>query len=633
MNRYPLWRYILLLVIIVLGMIYASPMLYGEDYAVQIAAKNSQKLSTSLSDNIAEILQQQNIPVKSIALKTGFYLVRLTDESYQAKAQNILEAGLTQYGDYSVALNLAPRTPEWLQALGATPMKLGLDLRGGIHFLLEVKVDQMVKETIKSDMRAMTDKLRDERIRYSGIRLANNNTISVSFKSAEARDQALSLFKGQFDSATFAFDTSDSKSSYYLTATMPQDAIVKLQQSAITQNINVLRTRVDALGISQPIINQQGKNQISVDLPGVQDMAQAKSLIGAMATIRLQLNVKSTGWQDGLAKAQEAQKTGVVPFGLTLYDYNGQPVLVQNQVILQGSDILSATSTVDENGRPAVSLRVGGNSVSAFNRITGENIGQYLAVIYTTRTTEKSLVDGKVMSKSVTKESVINNAVINGALGNQFIIQGLSSPQYASDLALQLRSGAYVAPVEFVQEKSVGPTLGKQNIRHGALSCAVGSLVVIIFMAFYYGLFGLISNLALILNIILVVALMSVLGATLTLPGIAGIVLTVGMAVDANVLINERIREELRNGVTPQASIHAGYARAFSTIVDANVTTLIVAMVMYALGTSDVKGLAVTLILGLMTSMLTAIFFTRAIVNLIYGRSQVKSLSIGIKVK
>lgn len=620
MNRYPLWRYVLMVAILVFGVIYALPNLYGEDPAIQIIAKESAPIPSELLANVRSVLDAHHIPYLSVDanLASNTMLVRFKNTEDQLKAQDLVEA--TVGGQYSVALNLAPRTPEWLRAIGAKPMRLGLDLSGGIHFLMRVNTDAMQKERLNSDQHSMSMQLQSGDVRYAGIVL-NGNALTIRFRDEVSRDQGLRLLKQNFPE----YDFTAIKGSSYLSAALQKPALDKIIQEAVAQNITTLGNRVNALGVAEPVIMQQGRNDISVDLPGIQDMARAKNMIGKVATIRMQL-------VDTEHDAAQAASTGIVPFGTTLYRLENQPYLLKNQVVLSGQSILNATTTIGEDGRPAVSIRTGGSAVSYFNKITAENIGKPLAVVYTETQVEKKIVNGQVVTTQKQIERLINVATINTALGNSFQITGLSSPQYAQDLALLLRSGAYTAPISYVSERLLGPTLGKENIEMGKRSCEVAAIVIIIFMVLYYRLFGLIANFALVSNLILLIAIMSVLGFTLTLPGIAGIVLTVGMAIDANVLIYERIREELRVGMSPQASIHAGYGRAFSTIVDANVSTLIVAAVLYSLGTGAVQGLAVTLAIGLLISMVTAIFFTRAIVNLIYGRRVVKTLSIGIKV-
>lgn len=624
MNHYSIWRYILIVILVSLGVLYALPNLYGDDPAVQVSIKGGEPLPSTLLSSIETVLQQQHIPFKSVVVDGSDYLIRLINPETQAKAQDVIQATL---GDsYIVALNLAPRTPAWLQALGAQSMKLGLDLRGGIHFLYQVDVENMQKERVKNDMRAMGDQLRNSSIRYMAILPTNNGTaLSLHFTDQSSRDQALSLIQKNFSDYTA---TSNQFGSYYLlNLVMMPDALQKLKEYAVSQNITILNRRINALGVSEPVIAQQGADQISIDLPGIQDTARAKEQIGAVATVRFQL-------VDTDHDASTVAQTGLVPFGDTLYHFNGNPVLLKNQIVLNGSSITSATSAFDQNGRPAVSITVGGDGVDYFNQVTGNNIGKPMATIYLQTEIQKKLVNGEIQLESHQVEKIINIATIQGALGRDFQIMGLDSTGYARDLALQLQSGAYAAPLVAVEEQVVGPSMGQQNIAMGVKACEIGSLFVFLFMLFYYRVFGLVADLALTLNVVFVVAIQSLLGFTMTLPGIAALVLTVGMAVDANVLINERIREELRLGMSPQAAIAAGYDRAFTTIIDANVTTLIVASVLFSLGTGPVQGFAVTLTIGLLTSMLTSIFFTRSIINLIYGRKHhLKTLSIGMRVK
>lgn len=620
MNRYPLWRYILIVILIVLGFLYALPNLYGEDPAIQISNKNGDAIPAQVLSQVSSALNAQQISFSSIKPEAHSVLIRFLDPNDQLKAQDVIQATLGE--DYSVALNLATRTPAWLLAIGAQPMQLGLDLRGGIHFLLYVDTDALIKHTQEGDIQSFGQQLRDARIRYTQL---NNlpSGIQIQFQNAESQQAALSLLEGRFPNYTFSAQTVNGM--LYVNGVVTAQNLQTMRQYAIDQNLFILRKRVNELGVGEPVIQQQGADHISVDLPGIQDSAQAKDIIGKVATIQLQL-------VDMQADAAAAARTGVTPLGDTLYQTDNGPILLKSQAILTGSSIISASSIVGDNGKPAVSVRVSGSEIPEFNKVTGDNVNKLMAVVYIETATVKSLENGKVVSRQKQVAKVINVANIEEALGSSFQITGLESAQYAENLALLLRSGAYPAPVSFVQERVVGPSLGKENIHMGVLSTEIGSLLVIAFMAFYYAAFGLIADVALLLNIVFIVAILSILGATLTLPSIAGIVLTVGMAVDANVLINERIREELRVGMSPQAAIAAGYARAFATIVDANVSTLIVAVVLLALGSGSVQGFAVTLIIGLLTSMVTAIFFTRAIVNLTYGRrTHLTKLSIGMK--
>lgn len=627
MNQYPLWRYILIIMLIAFGALYAAPNLYGTDPAIQIQPKSGQAVSADAVNQIKTVLSQQAIsPIAMTQQSTGL-LIRFRDSEDQLKAQGFIQALLGAQN--TVALNLAPKTPHWLLALGAEPMKLGLDLRGGIHFLFRVDTAAMLTERLNSDIHSIGDALRKANIRYAHIALSApteqnpQGGIIIAFRTSEDRDQGLALLQKQNLYSDYQFASSQKNDRYFVNASFLQQAAINLEEQAVTQNLTTLRNRVNELGVSEPVIQQQGKDQISVDLPGIQDTARAKEIIGKVATLRFQL-------EDMQNDPVAAANSGIVPFGDTLYQYQGSPILLKNEVVLHGTSILSAATITGDDGRPAVSIRAGGSEVSQFNQITAENINKPMATVYIETKAVQQIVDGKVVTTEKQFPKIINIANIRNALGNTFQIMGLESNYAAKNLALLLRSGAYTAPIVAISENTIGPSLGKDNIRAGTLACEMGLLVVALFMLFYYGLFGLIADIALTLNVVFIVAIMSILGATLTLPGIAAIVLTVGMAVDANVLIYERIREELRNGISPQASIFAGYERAFVTIVDANVTTLIVAIILFALGTGSVQGFAVTLIIGLLTSMVTAIFFTRAAVNLIYGKRRVERLSIGI---
>lgn len=630
MNQYSLWRYILIIILILFGVVYAAPNLYGTDPAIQIQPKSGKPVAEKALTEIQTTLSAQHISVVSIAQQSSGLLIRFKNNEDQLNAQNVLQALLPN--GYSIALNLAPRTPRWLQILGAHPMKLGLDLRGGIHFLYQVDVSAMLKERLNSDSHSIAEQLRNAQIRYANLSLISSNEdnssngLKIVFRSKQDCDQALRFLQNKNNYQDYQWSQSEQGDQYFLTALFLQQAAVALQEQAVTQNLTTLSNRVNELGVSEPIIQQQGKDQISVDLPGIQDTARAKEIIGQVATLSFQL-------VDTQNDAQTAATSGMIPFGDTLYTFHDRPVLLKNTILLHGSSILNAATISGDDGRPAVSVRAGGDEISGFNQATADNIGKPMATVYIETKPVKQLMNGKVVVTQRQFPKIINIATINSALGNSFQITGLQSNYAAQNLALLLRSGAYSAPITPIAESTIGPSLGKQNIQAGVLACEMGLLFVIVFMLFYYRLFGFLADCALILNVIFVVAIMSVLGATLTLPGIAAIVLTVGMAVDANVLIYERIREELRRGVTPYAAIFSGYERAFVTIVDANVTTLIVAVILFALGTGPVQGFAVTLIIGLLTSMVTAIFFTRAAVNLIYGRKRVVNLSIGMKVK
>lgn len=616
-TRYPIWKYVAFIIIMLIGIIYAAPNLFGEDPAVQISSPNTASLPPALSQKVQETLNVAQIPYTSIQEVSGNLLVRFKNPDTQLRARDLIRGALDD--QYSVALNLAPRTPRWLQVFGAEPMRLGLDLRGGVHFLLHVDVDSVIKNRLEGETHNITNELRQEKIRYSSVNVASPQTINLTFPDEKSVEQALSELPRKFPDFLF---TREPEADLIIQAAITPEAMNKMTDYAVEQNMNILNNRVNELGVSEAVVQRQGRDQVSVDLPGVQDTARAKDLLGKTATLKFQM----------VDTEHEGSSTSVVPMGTKLYQYEGHSVLLKNQVILTGGSITYASAGFGEDGRPNVQVRLGGGGESLFHRVTADNIGKPMATVYVESKVDQKLVDGVVTPVRRQVERVINVATIQSALGNNFQITGLASEKYAENLALLLRSGALTAPVDIVQERTVGPSLGAANIEKGFLSLAVGSLLVFFFMIIYYRLFGLFADLALLLNVVFIIAILSLLGGTLTLPGIAGIVLTVGMSVDANVLINERIREELRNGMSPLSSIKAGYDRAFSTIVDANVTTLIVAVVLFALGSGSVKSFAVTLTIGLATSMVTAIYFTRMLVNFFYTRRQPKRLSIGIKV-
>lgn len=619
LNRYPLWKNILLVVLIFLGILYALPNLFGEDPAVQVSTKGTTTITDIVASQVQGVLDAERIPYLKITHSKDNMLIRFPNTDSELKAKDVVRSIL---GDnYIVAVNLAPRTPAWLRALGAQPMKLGLDLMGGVNFLLDVDVDSVIKARISGDMNGIGVDLRQGNVRYTSINAKGSQGIVVYFRDANSQNQGYPILSKNLNDYTLT--KSEQNGSYLVTATLTPAAWTTLTNYAVEQDMGILTNRVNELGVSEAVVQRQGKNLISVDLPGVQDTARAKDLLGKAATLKFQMVDMNADPQSAAA--------GAVPLGDTLYTYQGQPVLLKNQVILTGSSITYATTSTGQNGLPAVQVRLGGGGESLFSRTTAENVGKSMAVVYVESTANTQMVNGKPIITRQQTERVINIATIQSALGNTFEITGLTGTREASNLALLLRSGALSANLSVISERTVGPSLGAANIHKGVVSVIIGALLVILFMAFYYRIFGLVADLALVLNLVFIVAILSILGATLTLPGIAGMLLTVGMAVDANVLINERIREELRNGMSPQASIHAGYERAFVTIVDSNMTTLIVALVLFALGSSTVKSFAITLTIGILTSMVTANFFTRAVINWIYGGRAVKWLSIGIK--
>ncbi|OBX37983.1 preprotein translocase subunit SecD [Halomonas elongata] len=515
-----------------------------------------------------------------------------------------------------MALNQAESTPAWLESLAASPMTLGLDLRGGVHFLLEVDMEAAITQRLESDASAMRNLLRDERLRYRNTELGERS-ISMDFMNAEDRDQARQLIAPEYPD--FDYSNVEKTRGAGLEMTLTDTAVNEIQDYAVNQNLTTLRNRVNELGVSEPLVQRQGPNRIVVELPGVQDTAAAKRIIGATANLEFRLEARPD---------TPESETETFPFR----DNEARTATLMRDVIITGDRVSNANRSFDENGRPQVNISLDGTGGTLMNRATRTNIGRNMAVLFIEHNSRERTVmkDGEptTVRTQDTERGIISLATIQSALGNSFRITGLESPTEAADLALLLRSGSLAAPMYFAQERTIGPSLGAKNVERGILSVQVGLLLVVLFMLVRYRVFGVFANLALGFNLTLLVAVMSMLGATLTLPGIAGIVLTLGMAVDANVLIFERIREELRNGLSVQQAIHAGYERAFSSIVDANITTLLVALILFSIGTGPVKGFAVTLSLGILTSLFTALMVTRAMVNLCYGGKPVKKLWI-----
>jgi preprotein translocase subunit SecD len=615
LNQYPLWKYIALIIALVFGTIYALPNLFGEDPAVQVSHRTKSLTQEDIL-LIEQTLGNSKINIKSTEIIEGRALVRFDDENIQLQAADVLRSSLEK--QYLVALNLAPATPDWLRALNAAPMYLGLDLRGGVHFLMEVDMAAAIKRLEESLLSDIRSHMRSEKIRYRGV-TRDENGLQIRFRNGDSMYQALDSLEDQFRELAFEMDEKD----HVINARLTEVATRDEKRSALQQNIITLRNRVNELGVAEPVIQQQGDSRIVVQLPGIQDTAGAKKILGATATLEFRLTEGSRADWD------EAERTGRVPLNALLYhERDGSPVLLKRSVIVTGDQIIDAASTIDQQkGVPAVSVRLNGKGAKKMGETTRENVKKPMAVVFIENKVESKQVGDEVVKKRTTVKEVINVSTIQEQFSARFQITGLES-QEARDLALLLRAGSLRAPVEIIEERTIGPSLGKDNIEQGFRSVIIGFALVLIFMALYYKSFGLIANVALTANLVFIIAILSLLQATLTLPGIAGIVLTVGMAVDANVLIFERIREEIRNGNSPQASIHAGYEKAFSTITDANVTTLLAAIVLFSLGTGPVKGFAVTLSIGIITSMFTAIVGTRSIVNLIYGGRNVKKLSI-----
>lgn len=605
MSTFPRWKYYMLLVVIVLGFIYAIPNIYGEDPAVQISGLKGQTLTDDTLQTVEKILKTENLKAKSTSLSEEQILVRFNDPETQLKASEALKDDLGE--NYSVALNLAPVTPKWLEMFGAKPMKLGLDLRGGVHFLMEVDVDSVLARRLDSYYTEAPKLLRDAKIRYKKIERVSPTEFDLSFENESDLSKAQGVL--QQDQGELVYQINNLEGQFLLQASLTPNTLREIRNETMEQTLATMRNRVNELGVAEAVVQRQGLNRIVVELPGIQDTAYAKDILGKTATVRFLM-------EDYNHDMQEVIKGHPIPGSKIYYDRHGRPALLKTQAVLTGESIAGASTGQDRDGAPAVNIRLGGDT-TAFSKMTAENIGRRMAVLYIESKDHK------------TTEKVISLAVIQSTLGNTFQITGLSVPE-ARDLALLLRAGALPATLSIVEESIVGPSMGQDNIRMGMISVGVGLGLVLIFMAFYYSVFGIIANIALVANLVLLVAVMSLIGATLTLPGIAGIVLTLGMAVDANVLIFERIREELRLGMSPKASIHRGFEYAFATIIDSNLTTLIVGIVLFAMGTGPVKGFAVTLCIGILTSLLTATTGSRALVNLLYGDRSLKTLRVGI---
>ena len=619
MNRYSSWKYILILFFIGLGLLFALPNIYGKDPSLQVSAARSAEISELIEYQVSAALEEAELSYKDIMLGIGSLTIRFSDEETQLKAQEIVKESLGR--SYVVALNLAPATPDWLSKFGAEPMSLGLDLRGGVHFLMEVDMDAAIdkaEERYISDLRSF---LRENKVRYKTITRNKSEGLLIRFKDNGEQNNGQSLIEKNFLDLNVITPNVD-ENEFSLTLTINEDTLLEIQRLALQQNITTLRKRVNELGVAEPVIQRQGQNRVVVQLPGVQDTARAKAILGATATLEFRLVDEEHEPQDAV--------NGRPPAGSKLYyQRNGLPILLKKQVMLTGDSIINAASGIDTlSGGPDVTITLDGRGAKRMSRGTRDNVGKRLAVVFIEYQMETSEVNGELVKTKETIEEVINAAVIQEQLGKRFHITGLDSTEEAKNLALLLRAGALAAPIYIIEERTVGPSLGQDNIDQGFDSVVIGFILVLIFMAIYYKIFGLIADVALGLNLVLIVAMLSLLQATLTLPGIAGIVLTVGMAVDANVLIFERIREEIRNGNSPQASIHAGYQKAFSTIADANITTLIAALMLFSFGTGPIQGFAVTLSLGIICSMFTAIMVTRGLVNLLFGGKNLKKLII-----
>ena len=619
LNRYPLWKYLLIVAVLALGLIYAMPNLYPDDPAIQISgASSTLEIQQPDLDRIEQALAAANLPTKGTELgangRSG--LVRLVNRADQLKAQDVVRDALGR--DYVVAQNLAPTTPEWLSNIGAGPMTLGLDLSGGVHFLLQVDMDKAIESRVNVYQSELRGLMRTEGLRYRSLP-TQGNTLQFGFADEEQRSEARRLITRQYNQ--FALETAERQEQYVLQLTLTEAEIASIRDYAVTQNLTTVRNRVNELGVAEPLVQRQGADRIVVELPGVQDTAEAKRVLGKTANLEFRL-------------AAEPDAPRATTESFPFRSSEGRVADVERSIIITGDQVADAQANYDENGRPQVNINLDSHGGELMNRATRSNIGRGMAVLFIeqrqiSRTVTEE-VDGVMQEVEVPafveEKSIISLATIQSALGNQFRITGLDSPAESSELALLLRAGGLAAPMHFVEERTIGPSLGAENIAKGVTATQVGFIAVLVFMIIIYRAFGVFASIALSFNLVLLIALMSMLGATLTLPGIAGIVLTLGMAVDANVLIFSRIKEEIFNGMSPQRAVHEGFDKAFSAIIDGNLTTLLVGVILFAMGSGPIKGFAVTLSLGIITSMFSAIMVTRAMVNLAVGGRDVKKL-------
>jgi len=615
MNHYAAWKNILIVFFLFISGLYALPNLYGSDLAIQISGTDEFTLQQKDSSKIEEALSVNKIEFKSVELKDDDVLIRFNDSKSQLTSKTILKDLLGR--NYVVALNLAPSIPQWLSSLGGKAMSLGLDLRGGVHFLLEVDMNAVNLMSIDRFYNQLRATLREEKL-YKKI-LKDNNYLIVSFRSEQQKNDAKKVIKNELPELVI-LEGSEKELEFGLeiSSFAQNDARI----NALQQNISTLRNRVNELGVAEPIIQQQGAERIVVQLPGVQDTARAKEILGAVATLEFRL-------VDEKNDVQTAVQSGKKPTGSKLYKFkNGAPLLLKTNVITTGENIVDASSGIDQDNQPSVSIVLDSSGGRSMLETTKEYIGYRMAVVFIENKVETLVENGEVIKKRSKTQDIINAATIQGTFSNRFQITGLDSSREATNLALLLRAGSLSAPIEIIEERTIGPSLGADNIQKGIISVLVGFGFVLIFMAWRYRVFGLVANLALTLNLITIISILSMIQATLTLPGIAGIVLTVGMAVDANVLIFERIKEEMRSSKNIQKAISSGYEKALLTIADANITTLIASIVLFSFGTGPIKGFAITLTIGIITSMFTAIIVSRAIINLIYGGKKVEELAI-----
>ena len=619
LNKYPLWKYLLILLVLGIGFIYSAPNLYPDDPAVQVSgASTALKVGQADVERVEQALKGAGIAVKAASLGDKGALLRLTRQEDQLPAQDVVRRALGD--DYVVALNLAATTPDWLRSLGAKPMKLGLDLSGGVHFLLEVDMDKAVGARLKVYESEVKGLLRKERVRYRSLP-AQDGALQLGFSDAESLDKAEALVRKSYND--FVVERGERNGLQLLRLSLSPAKLTEIREYSLKQNLTTVRNRVNELGVAEPLVQRQGANRIVVELPGVQDTAEAKRILGKTANLEFRL-------------AADADSSRAASESFEFRQAGRPPADLERAVIITGDQVTDASASFDENGRPQVNIRLDGHGGELMNRATRSNVGRQMAVVFieqkpVTRYV-KQTVDGVEKDVAVAgfkeEKKIISLATIQSALGNSFRITGLDGPGESSELALLLRAGGLAAPMYFAEERTIGPSLGAENIDLGVKASLWGFLFVALFIVAIYKFFGLLATVALAFNMVVLVALMSLLGATLTLPGIAGIVLAMGMAGDANVLFFSRIREEIAAGMAVQRAIHEGFDRAFSAIIDGNLTTLLVGAILFVMGTGPVKGFAVTMSLGIVTSMFTAIMVTRGMVNLIYGGRNIKKLWI-----
>ena len=615
MNHYAGWKNALIVFFLFISTLYAIPNLYGSDLAIQITGTGDYVVQEKDLKSINETLSENSVDYKSATIENNNVLIRFSDSKSQLTSKALLKDSLNR--NYVVALNLAPSIPQWLSSLGGRAMSLGLDLRGGVHFLLEVDMNAVTAMAMDRYYNELRTTLREDKL-YKKIR-KDEDILVVSFKTEELKNEAKKVIKSDLPDLIIA-EGSEQALELGLEISSSAQAAAKL--SALKQNITTLRNRVNELGVAEPIIQQQGTERIVVQLPGVQDTARAKEILGAVATIEFRM-------VDEKNDVQTAIKSGKVPAGSKIYKFkDGRPLLLKTNVITTGNNINDASSGMDESNQPSVTIVLDSLGGRSMLDITKEFIGYRMAVVFIENKVETVLEDGIAVKKRSKTQDIINAATIQGTFSNRFQITGLDSSREATNLALLLRAGSLSAPIEIIEERTIGPSLGADNIQKGLISVLVGFALVLVFMAWRYRVFGLVANLALTINLVTIVSILSLIQATLTLPGIAGIVLTVGMAVDANVLIFERVKEELRATKNIQKAISAGYEKALLTIADANITTLIASIVLFSFGTGAIKGFAVTLSIGIITSMFTAIIVSRAVINIIYGGKKIEELAI-----